>query len=276
MRDRLLHAAVSLALCAIVCYIALAALPLLTPEYNTAVLKREGLSESVAVYGVFFREELVLPASDVFIERIEGERIAAGGDLAEGLKAPVGGIFTAHLDGFEHLSRPKSLDAQSILSLTGDRRIAVSSPGKLITGSQWSFYAVLETAEAQKLTPGTTCTLESEYWGGIELTVSELGEPWQDFTAAIFTGNSGMDTVMYLREISAELLLGEHSGLRIPLEALNSDENGYYVQVLTLGRLERAPVEVLYTGDSFILASSPMLWEGSEIILNNTNLEAIK
>ena len=275
MKSVFLRAAGLLALCAVFGYIVLAALPLFRPRLETIRLERITVRDTVPVWGVFLREELVLPASDCLFRQPEASRISAGAELAPGLCSPSAGIYTAWLDGYEHLSAP-ALTVPALRALCGDRRMPLGSPGKLITSSRFDFYALAESAAAAGLTPGSRCTLECSYWGGVELQLIEIGESWQDFTPLHFSGSGDMDTVMYLRQVSGVLLLGEYTGLRLPDSALYTENDVLYTDVLTIGELQRTPVHVLYDAGDYKLVESASLWPGSEVILyhNKSSLEA--
>ena len=263
MKSPFLRAAGILSLLAVSGYVALSALPLFLGRPETALLYYERVYDTVPVYGVFLRHELVLPASDELLCFDEGEKLPAG-TLTE-----KGGIFTRHLDGFEHL-QPPALDTDSIRSLCADRREAVSSPGKIISGSAFSFYALMDAPSAKRLSIGQAVSLETDYWGGVELTLVEKGEQEGEFTPLLFQGSSGMDTVMYLRQVSGRLLLGSHTGLRAPERAVGYDRDGPYVLSLSLGQTEKIPVAVAHDGEGYKLITSPRLYEGSEVIIGGT------
>ena len=171
---------------------------------------------------------------------------------------------------------PAELVPQAVLALTADRRVATASVGKIVTDSVWRFAAVLETAAVQRLRVGETYEIETDYWGGVAMTLSQLGDQWQYFTAAMFEGSGNMDKILYLREESATIVIGEYSGLNIPSSALLEDSDGFYTNVLTMGEPQRAAVTPVYYGEGFALVTSGELWDGSEILLEDIDLEAHK
>ena len=259
MKSPFLRAAGILSLLAVSGYVAFSALPLFLGQPETALLYTRTVEQSLPVYGVFLRSETVLPASPELLCFAEGERLSAsalGGS----------GVFTRHVDGYEHLSGP-ALTPEGIKTLCTDRRMAMSSPGKIITSNEFEFYAL--TDSAQSLSPGQIVQLETDFFGGIELTLAEKGQPEGEFTALRFYGSGNMDTVMYLRQVSGKLYLGSYTGLCAPERALRREKEQYFVTALTLGRQEEIPVSVLYDGEGFKLISSPLLHAGSEVIINS-------
>ncbi|MGE4352510.1 MAG: hypothetical protein AB7D36_00295 [Oscillospiraceae bacterium] len=273
MRSRLLQLGNAFALIAVCCYIALAAAPLFMQGRRTASAYERTVRETCPVTGIFLRSEYVLPyAKGVFPEAYEGKHISAGGELG-GISSPVSGTFTVNLDGYEHISAPKKLAPLEVRALTGDRRVATASAGKIITDAVWQFAAVLETDAVQKLHVGGCYQLETDYWAGVTLTLVRIGERWEDFTAVLFEGSGDMDKILYLREVNAVLMLGEYSGLSIPDAALHEDSEGYYTNVLTLGKSQRAEIEPVYYGEDFVLVTSGELWDGSEILLADETID---
>lgn len=279
-RDRLLQLCAALALVAISAYIILSLLPILKSGEPPFTVYYERVRDTAPVTGFFLREELVLSgAAPISAERYELSLLSTGEDLG-GIIAPKGGVFTAMLDGYEHSVLPVPLSPSQVLALSEDRRVPENAAGKLVTSSVWSFVAVLEAEVVAGLTLGGTYSLESDYWGGVSITLREIGETWQDFTAVRFEGSRDLDKTIYLRSLSARLVLGEYSGLHIPKTALYEDENGTFVSALTLGEAKRTGVQVLYNGDGFVLARSASLWDGSEIentkFVNTSDLEAFQ
>jgi hypothetical protein len=269
-RSALLRFASSAALMAVCCYIALSAAQLIERGGQSAVLYERSVRLTAPVYGVFLRSELPLPEPEGEVAAAEGERFSAHAEIAPGLYAPASGVYSAVCDGLE-TAVPPELSVDAILEFAEDAEPPGESGGRLITSPFWSFYAVVEAEAADMLSSGSA-TLESEYFGGIELRLEETGRPERGFVPLRF---SGSDTdCMYLRSVSGELLLGEYEGLCAPAEALREDEDGYYVEVLSLGRYERCGVELIYEGDGWVLIASPELRAGLEIRRENIIQEA--
>ncbi len=267
-RSALLRFARTAALMAVCCYIAVSAARLYERGGETAVLTERAVRLTAPVYGVFVRSELPLPAAEGEVAAAEGERFSARAEIAPGLYAPASGVYSAVCDGLETAAAP-ALSVDAILEFAEDAEPPAGSGGRIVTSPFWSFYAVVE--EGQLPLPDTAA-LESEYFAGIELRLEETGRPERGFVPLRF---SGSDTdCMYLRAVSGELLLGEYEGLCAPAEALRCDEDGYYVEVLSLGRYERCGVELIYEGDGWALIASPELRAGLEIRRENITQEA--
>ena len=111
--------------------------------------------------------------------------------------------------------------------------------------------------------------MESDYFPGIELQLTRVGESADGFTALLFEGDKNMDTVKYLRQVSGRLHLGSYTGFSIPDEAIFYQGAEPFVQLKSLGETENIPITVLFDGDGFKIAKSPLLFEGSALIINS-------
>ena len=78
---------------------------------------------------------------------------------------------------------------------------------------------------------------------------------------------------MSLRHCSAKLILCEYKGLKIPKNAVCTDNNGKkYIRVLAAGLVETRTVDIIYTGDDFCLVKQSWSWdalrEGESVLIN--------
>lgn len=198
------------------------------------------------------------------------------------ITAPASGLFTTVTDGFEALTRDDltELTPAGVTAL-GDRRTAVADNviGKLVTSKKWYFAAVMQEADAARLSAGGSATLDfgRHYSGSVPATVIRISEPENGEVAVVFACNTALADTLAMREATAEVVYTEYTGIRVPLKAIHLDEDGNaYVYVITAGQLESKPVEIIYqTGDYCLVArgtQSNALRAGNEIIVTGKNL----
>ena len=229
---------------------------------SAAVLRESTVRVSAPVYGVFVRSELLWPDCGGGLDELQRVSAAVG--------APASGASSHDTDGLEGAPAP-GLEIEDIIEFA-DAAAPVPGAGRVITRSDWEFYAVAEAELVSALEPGDECTLESGYWSGMELTLLEKGSPDGGMVPMRF---SGSDTrAVYMRGVSAELLLGEYTGLAVPAAAVRDDGDGPYVEALSLGRAEKTAVELLFTSNDTALISSPRLRAGVEVLLADDIQEA--
>ena len=128
---------------------------------SAAVLRESTVRVSAPVYGVFVRSELLWPDCGGGLDELQRVSAAVG--------APASGAFSHHTDGLEGAPAP-GLEIEDIIEFA-DAAAPVPGAGRVITRSDWKFYAVAEAELVSALEPGDECTLESGYWSGMELTL---------------------------------------------------------------------------------------------------------
>lgn len=220
--------------------------------------------------------------SDLDALQAELRQLRASAGSSGSITAPAAGVFTTAVDGYESL-RYADLDEltpDSVEALSG-RKTAVANDviGKLVTSKKWYFAAVMQQADADRLSPGGDATLDfgRHYSSGINATVLRISEPVDGQVAVVFACNTALADTLAMRETTAEVVYTEYTGIRVPLKAVHIDEDGStYVYTITAGRLEKKPVEIIYqTGDYCLVArgaESNSLRAGNEIVVSGKDL----
>ena len=211
------------------------------------------------------------------------------------VKAPVSGVYSAVVDGYETVLTPESLDTltpSALSALTADSAVS-SNVGKLITSDRWYYAAALPDDDAADLTEGQSVTLRFSKGAADDLPaeVWRVGESENGRTLVILSGREYLAELTLLRHQSASIILKTTEGIRVPQTALRVDtvtttgENGEEITTRTtgvytvVGRVARfKPVTVVYTGNGFSLVKaaaekeSLRLRPGEEIILTAKEL----
>lgn len=204
--------------------------------------------------------------------------VGSGGRIT----APAAGLFTTVTDGYESLTYADlaNLTPDGVEAL-GDRKTAIADNviGKLVTSKKWYFAAVMQQADAGRLSPGGSATLDfgRHYSTAISATVLSISEEVDGKVAVVFACNTALADTLAMREATAEVVYTEYTGIRVPLKAVHMDESGNtYVCVITAGQIEEKQVEIIYqTGDYCLVArgsESNSLRAGNEIVVSGKNL----
>ena len=219
--------------------------------------------------------------------------------------APVSGLYSAVVDGYEGVLTPESLTDMTpsrLRSVEADGAVA-SGVGKLILGDTWYYAAVVSADEAKELKEqsdaleksGKQLTLRfaKSVERDLPVTVCGLGPEENQRCVVVFEGRTYLPQLTLLRGQSAEVIWNRVEGIRVPKEALRVDSRtveredgtteetkvtGLYCLVGMEARFK--PVEVVYNGSSFLLvrADAPedretlRLRPGDEIIITANNL----
>ena len=211
------------------------------------------------------------------------------------VKAPTAGLFSAVVDGYETVLTPAKLSTmtpESFASLQPDTSTATST-GKLILGADWYYAAVMDVKAAKALKEESSLALH--FTKGVErelpVTLHSIGPEEEGRAVVVFRGNSYLQELTLLRRQSASVICDVVEGIRVPKEALRvvksttEDEEGNPVTTQSTGvycmvgmEARFKPVEVLYSGEGFVLVKSLSgsetlrLRPGDEVIISARGL----
>ena len=230
---------------------------------------------------------------------------AQGAGKVQRITAGSSGLFSAVVDGYESVLTPERLGELMPSDLAGVKPEdgAGTRVGRLVQGKYWYYAAAvseetavaLQKAEQELQRQGKRLMLR--FAKGVErdlpVSIASVSEPENGRVVLVLEGDTYLAQLTLLREQSAQVIYNTVEGVRIPKEALRivnrtkTEEDGTEKEiqitgVYTVVGLEAGfkPVEILYTGNHFILvqANPPAdrearrLCAGEEIIVTARNL----
>ena len=211
--------------------------------------------------------------------------------------APVSGLYSAVVDGYETVLTPDALadmTPSQLNAVKADETVA-SQTGKLILGDCW-YYAVTMSADQAKALRDAGGSMTLRFAKGVEqdqtVTLYAVGPEEQGRVVVTFRGEYNLAQLTLLRRQSAQLIRRTVAGIRVPNEALRAantkvDQEGNRTTAEGLGvycvvgmEARFKPVEVVYSGDGFVLVRSAAasdqeslrLRPGDEIIISAKDL----
>ncbi|WP_295748251.1 HlyD family efflux transporter periplasmic adaptor subunit [uncultured Oscillibacter sp.] len=242
-------------------------------------------------------------SGDVALQLQElGARLLNLRSQAEGsvrrITAPVSGLYSSEVDGFESVLTPEMLKDITPFRLASVQAEPTSSrAGKLVLGEEWYFTAVLPAEEAAALYDRQERGREAlllRFSKGVDrdlpVTMEPIGASENGRVAVVFRGRSYLQELTLLRQQRAQVITGSIAGIRIPRESLRAeraylDEKGETAAEAAAGvycivgrEVRFKPVEILYSGDSFVLVrsagekESQRLRPGEQIIVSARGL----
>lgn len=214
------------------------------------------------------------------------------------ITAPAAGLYSAVVDGYETVLTPESLEDMTPSRLTAVRADSGvrSSVGKLILGDTWYYAAVMSAGEAEELREnGGSLTLRftKSVERDLPVELAFVGPEENGRAVAVFRGETYLSLLTLLRQQSAQVIFHTVEGIRVPKEALRivtstaENEDGIPETTQTTGvycvvgmEARFKPVEVVYTGDNFVLVRSAApadrenlrLRPGDEVIISANGL----
>lgn len=186
------------------------------------------------------------------------------------ITAPASGLYSAVVDGYETVLTPESVLelSPSRLSALQPDGAAVSHVGKLILGDEWYYAASLRTSEIKEIREAGDISLRfsKDVARDLDVTIQSVGWEENGRSVVVFRGRYDLAQLTLLRQQTAEIILNTKTGIRVPQESLRvvpwpaKGEDGTATEVQTTGvyclvgvKAVFKPVEVLYTGEGFVL-----------------------
>ena len=260
-------------------------------EVKSRVLKR----------GYTYGEGLTSEELSARLQALRGELTVLSRQSARAttrVNAPVPGVFSNLVDGYESRLTPESLKDLTPAALQDliDNPAGEDSEalGKLLTSETWHFAANLPKSAAERLKEGGKATLRfsGELNRDVKMTVDRVGPTEGDTTLVVFSSNRYLTLTTLLRHQTAELIFESWSGLRIPKEALRLVEAApapsgdgsaaapaqkLGVYALVNGRSEFREVEIVHEGSDYYVVRSvgtgrKLLRAGDAVITHGTGL----
>lgn len=187
------------------------------------------------------------------------------------LISPASGIFTPLLDGCESIS-PAGLENLSVKSLrtlmAGHPSVDKRCYGKLVTDSKWYYAALVNSEDSTGLNRGDSVNLDLSAWraGFCAMSVEAVSPESEGMRAVLLSSDNSLTETLELRTVSCPLILRSIVGIRLPKEAVISENYGVaYVRVDTGASERRQNVTLLYEGDGWVLVEG--IEEGATVIL---------
>ena len=240
---------------------------------------------------LFANSAQTVTAGDLIVLRSELEKLKTVSTAdTEAITAPEAGIFSTLLDGYEHLeiSSLRSLTPAQLREMMDEPQDAPAGAiGKLVGSSRWYFAALLDAeafdAVSTTMTVGGRATLEmGRYYGlPLEVKIEDIGRVEDGGRVVVFSCTQALADTLAMRKATATLVVDEHSGIRVPKEAVHTEtaesgETRRYVYALTGVQAEKKYIEIVWETEDFYLAAEGVegaaLREGNEIIVSARDL----
>ncbi len=231
---------------------------------------------------VFENSEIQTTEVDLSLvtDELQSLRQTAMSDTAR-LTAVRPGLFSALPDGYE------GLNAQQLENLTPDRLatlmenpapVSAQVYGKIASPFEWYFAALISQRDAERLEVGKTASLDFGRYSRslLQATVLSISAPENGEAAVVFRCTEGTADLLFVRRSSASVIFESHTGLRVPRQAVLSDEKGTYVYTTTGMQAEKKYISITWETEDYFLAANVQeangLREGNDIILTTKGL----
>ena len=218
-------------------------------ELRTYVLKRD--------YSYSGGEDLdaQLKELEAQLKTLQGQAVTT----RKQVRAPVGGLYSAVVDGYETVLTPKTVVGmmpEDIDDLRRDSSVS-SRVGKLVTGDTWYYLFSAPAESLGKMAQGQKVSLRFASAGAedLEMRVDSIQVDENGRAAVLLSSKVKQSHITLLRLQSADIIWNTIEGIRVPAAAVRVDEDGRTGIYCVVGMNARfKPVAILYTGgDGYVL-----------------------
>jgi hypothetical protein len=167
---------------------------------------------------------------------------------ADDVRVFTSGTFSSVVDGYEDIA-PSDLEGlmpSGLEDLFSKPSVPQGAFGKVITGTTWYFASRMNSADAERLSPGGTALVKFNKTFNAELTmdVVSVSEPSGGMRLVVFSSDRDLEKASGLRRLTADIVFAQESGLLVPKEAVH-DDDGTYIYILAGYQARRTDIEVV-------------------------------
>lgn len=197
------------------------------------------------------------------------------------ISAPVAGLYSAYVDGYESALTPELLDQATVSTLEEAQNAKTSSPaniGKLISGSRWYYLTVMEADLAYSLGGSITVRLTQDSDYTFDMDVERIGPNESGRCAVVLSCDRHMSELTMYRQLELDVIFESYTGLRVPKKAIKMDEDGgVFVFVMEGINIKQKYVDIISETGSFYVvtedrSSTSNLWSGDEVVVSGRGL----
>ncbi|MEG0941057.1 MAG: HlyD family efflux transporter periplasmic adaptor subunit [Oscillospiraceae bacterium] len=197
------------------------------------------------------------------------------------IRAEKAGLFSSAPDGYEGLT-PKALaglDIDKLAALSKEpAEIADNVYGKIVSAYEWYYAAAMPEKDAERLKVGGSAKLNFGRYCRKLLTakVESISAPKNGECAVVFRCTEAASEILSVRKVSADIDFDTHEGIRVPKNAVYTDDGDSYVFTMTGLQAEKKYIKIAWETEDYFLAElekdAKALRVGNEIILTSKEL----
>lgn len=190
--------------------------------------------------------------------------------------SPKAGAFTARIDGMEELlslERLNDVSHEYIKELASHKINAETAAtvnegeavGKIVGNYIWSAAVLVSAEDAENINEGDTVGIRFVSVGGdaVDGTVSRVSGEKDGEVVVVVSTNKYISSVYSTSKAELELVFGTYEGYKIPSDSIRMVNGEKGVYVIRSGIARFIPVNVIYSGEEWIIVSEKKS-EGAE------------
>ncbi len=197
----------------------------------------------------------------------------SSGVPTEIITAEASGYYVSKEDGFENIITVADIDSLTSEKLeeafkSKKKEPASGSIGKIIDGYNWYIAAIVDSSKAVDFSNRKTVDLI--FGDSDEEAVTTYFHSIKNIndseSLVIFRCNLMNEQLASLRKVDGKIVVNEYTGLKVNRDAVRLDENGNEGVYVRRGNIVNfRGLNIIYSEDAFVIASSPSADSGIEL-----------
>lgn len=224
-------------------------------------------TETDELRSLIFRRDYTYNGSDSLTTQIEEAQAQVDSLEAQAssaytpITAPVAGLYSAQVDGYEGVLTVAALEGltpSGLEALTAQKgNPGTNTLGKLITGSGWYFSCNLGEDQVGNLYAGAQISLRFDDSGRtFDAKVTRVSDPENGQVNVTFFSNDYAPQVTALREQDVEIITYSVTGLRVPKAAIRVDQEGNVgLYRISGAQAQWVSVQILWESEDYYLVT---------------------
>lgn len=178
---------------------------------------------------------------------------------AEYITAPMSGIVSYKIDGYEDFFSSKNIDylnkelLENIDIRTGQLIESSNEKAKIVNNYQCYIAAIIDSDEAKNAKIGDRVSLEFLNLPAIEATIEKIFEEEIGTRVIVFKINYDVEKLLDARKISVNIIWWSKSGLKVPNSAIITEDDKNYIIRNKAGYKEKVLIKVLKQNENYTI-----------------------
>lgn len=251
-------------------------------NYSEIKILKEEINELILK-----KAELVgeLSPAGSYIKNLIEERSSYEAELnsnAEYIVAPMSGIVSYKIDGYEDFFSSKNIDylSQELLEnidvRTGQLIESSNEKAKIVNNYQCYIAVIMDSEEAKSAKIGDKVSLEFLNLSAITATIEKIFEEETGTRVIIFKVNYDVEKLLDARKISVNVIWWSKSGLKVPNSAIITEDDKNYIVRNKAGYKEKVLIKVLKQNENYTIIENYTTEELKELGYSTIEINKMK
>ncbi len=193
--------------------------------------------------------------------KLEMSKLSDSAKNCTKIKTEDSGYYVGASDGYEKtidINKLSALEVKDVENALNSKPLPIpdNAMGKLVTGFNWHIVAVIDTKSANKIRVKESYKICFPYTATDEVTavVESIQGEKNGKCVIIMKCNLMDESIINMRKESAQLVLRECSGYKIPTSAVRniSGQTGVFIRTGNIVKFRK--INIIYTGKDFVIA----------------------